>query len=163
MKENWIFLSLIALFSLGSMSFLITTLTRKGYPVSFVLLGLGIVLAVFYFFQTFIFASYTPKLSLGIILMLLLVGLLSAIGNWTAYQAANNAPNAGLAIAISGMQAGLVTVLAFIFLRDKLSFLQIVGLVLGIIAIFIINIGSNMGAEKSQTKITNQALNKGSE
>lgn len=161
MKENWVFLSTVGLVSLSVMSILITSLARKGYPVSFVLLGLGIILTIFYFFQTFVFLSYSPKISIGIVLILILIGILSAVGNWSIFQAANNAPNAGLAIAIgAGMQSALVAILAYIFLKDKLTSIQLIGLVLALISVFIINLGSNSGMEKSQAKTARDSITK---
>lgn len=141
---GWFNLSVIGLLSLSTMSFLITFSTRKGYPVPFVLLGLSVVLFVFYFLQTFIFSSNTLNLSLFSLLILLIIGLLSAIGNFAIYQAANIAPNPGLAIANAGLQSVIVSFLTFIVFHDKLTPLQISGIILGIAAIFLINIGSKV-------------------
>src|SRR5437667_1452756 len=133
MKLYWLFLAFISLFSLSVMSILITILTRKGYPVSFVLLGLGAVLTLFYFSQTFIFFKPALPITFSIFFIMLLIGILSAIGNLTLFQAANNAPNAGLAIAIgAGMQSAVVTILALVFLKDKITPPQIAGIILSI-------------------------------
>lgn len=154
MKMNWIFLSVTALFLLSTMSILITTLTRKGYPVSFVLLGIGIIFTIFYFFQTFVLSHPTFSINLNTILMLLLIGILSTFGNFALFQAANNAPNAGLAITIgAGLQAAVVSVLAFIFLKDKLTTMQIIGIILAVFAIILINVGGTP-AKPNQTAIT---------
>lgn len=150
MKMNWFRLSVIALISLSVMTILITTLTRKGYPTSFVLLGVGVAFTIFYSLQTFVFSSYSPKLNLGIIVILILIGLLSATGNLALFSAAKDAPNPGLAIAIgAGMQSGIVALLAFMFFKDRLTPIQLLGITLSIIAVFLINIGSN-------TKTSNQ-------
>ena len=126
------------------MSVLITVLTRKGYPTSFVLLGIGIVFTIAYSLQTFVFAKEKPEITISVIGLILLIGVLSTVGNLMLFQAANNAPNPGLAIAIgAGMQAGVVALLAFLFLKDKLSPLQILGLVLALISIFLIVAGQN--------------------
>ena len=143
------------------MSFLITSLTRKGYPTSFVLLGIGIIFTIFYSFQTFILLKYKPELRIEMLAVLLLIGLLSAIGNVALYQAANNAPNAGLALAIGGgMQAGVVALLAFIFLKDKVSTLQIIGLILSIVAIILITVGSNQSGSKKLAKSADKVFSK---
>lgn len=123
------------------MSFLITSLTRKGYPVSFVLFGIETILTILYCIQTFAVEKYKPELTLGAILLLLLIGVLSAVGNFAQFQAANDAPNPGLAIAISGMSAGIVALLVLIFLRDELTTMQIIGLVLALVSIFFITAG----------------------
>ena len=150
MKMNWIGLSVIALISLSVMTILITTLTRKGYPTPFVLLGVGVAFTIFYSLQTFVFQSYSPKFNIGIILILILIGALSTIGNLMLFNAAKDAPNPGLAIAIgAGMQSGIVALLAFMFFKDRLTPIQLLGIALSIIAVFLINIGSN-------TKMGNQ-------
>lgn len=136
------------------MSFLITFLTRKGYPTSFVLLGIGLILVIFYSFQTFVFQNYRPEFRVELYALLLLIGLLSAVGNVALYQAANNAPNPGLALAIgAGMQSSVVALLAFFLLKDRLSTLQILGLLLALISIFFITIGQN---QKSSGKISSK-------
>lgn len=162
MKISWLLLSFIGLFSLSVMSFLITFLTRKGYPTSFVLLGIGIIFVVFYSIQTFVLLKYRPEFRVEVFALLFLIGLLSAIGNVALFQAANNAPNPGLAIAIgAGMQSGVVALLAFIFLRDRISTLQVVGLILGILAIILITVGnSNVSNNKLSTKSLNKITSK---
>jgi drug/metabolite transporter (DMT)-like permease len=151
---NWISLSITALLLLSTMSILITTLTRKGYPVSFVLLGVGIIFTIFYFLQTFVLSHPAFPINPSVILMLLLIGILSALGNLALFQAANNAPNAGLAITIgAGLQAALVSILAFIFLKDKLTALQIIGIILAVFAITLINVGG-ASTKPNQTVIT---------
>lgn len=154
MKINWFILSLLALLSYSLMSFLIVLLTRKGFPVSFVLLGLSIVLVIFFAYQTFVISHYKAELNPWIILIILLIGILSALGNLWVYQAASNAPNPGLALAIGGMQAVGVSILAFIFFKDKLTTLQIIGIIFSILAIFLINIGSNQSNSKEITNKT---------
>ncbi len=157
---NWITLSIIGLFSLSVMSTLITLMTRKGFPVSFVLLTIGVTLTVFYFIETFVISGYKLELDSKTLLMFIVIGLLSAIGNLAIYQAAKVAPNAGLAISIAGMQGAIVSVLALIFLKDKLSLLQIVGLILAVVAITLINVGSNAGASrKNQDKTSITQVN----
>lgn len=158
MKMNWFGLSVIALISLSVMTILITILTRKGYPTPFVLLGIGVTFTIFYSLQTFVFSSYSPKLNLGIIVILILIGLLSTIGNLALFSAAKDAPNPGLAIAIgAGMQAGAVALLAFVFFKDKLTSFQLLGIALSLIAVFLINLGSKSqaGNQQESEKIIN--------
>ena len=148
MKINWFILSLLALLSYSFMSFLIVFLIRKGFPASFVLLGLSIVLVIFFAYQTFAVSHYKVSVNLWVVLALILIGILSAVANLWAYQAASDAPNPGLALAITGMQAVGVSMLAFIFFRDKLTVVQIIGVVFSIVAIFLISIGSNQNKSK---------------
>lgn len=142
-KMNWLTLSLIALCLLSVMSMLIVSLTRKGYPVSFVLIGVGVAFTVFYTLQTFVFSPHQFPIHLSTVLLLGLIGLLSVLGNLAYFRAANDAPNAGLAVSIgAGLQAALISVLAVFFLKDKLTPLQILGIILAVISVFLINLGS---------------------
>lgn len=75
--------------------------------------------------------------------LLLIIGLLSALGNFLLYQAAAIAPNAGLALAIGGLQSCIVAILAFLVFKDNLAPLQIAGIILAVVAIFLFNIGSS--------------------
>ncbi|HVZ12378.1 MAG TPA: hypothetical protein VG965_05090 [Patescibacteria group bacterium] len=157
MKLNWFGLAIISLFSLSLMSILITYLTRRGLPVYFVLIGLGIIPAIYYISQTFIFSHTKIELNLTVLLIIIAIGILSTIGNVTIFQAANDAPNPGLALAIAaGMQSAVVAIIAFFIFRDKLNAIQILGIILGVLAVFLINIGSRV--EKSvSTKQLSQA------
>ena len=146
---NWLILSFTGLLSLSLMSFLITVLAKKGYPVPFILLGIAIVVTLCYFFQTFLTHQYkviTPT----IFGLFIITGILSVIGNVTVYQAAKDAPNAGLAIGIAGMQSVVVASLAFIFLKDKMTNLQMLGVILSIVAIFLMSMGSSKSSSKQQ-------------
>lgn len=143
MKLNWFIGSVIALFSLGTMSFLITLMTRRGLPTSFVLLGICVTYIVYYIIQTVTVTHYKPELSIPLVLILIAIGLLSTVGNILLFNAANDAPNPGLALAIGGgLQTAVVTILAFIFLKDKMSGIQIAGIVFGVVGVFLINLGS---------------------
>jgi drug/metabolite transporter (DMT)-like permease len=155
MKLSWLTQALLGLFSLGLMSFLITFITRKGYSVSFVLFAVVLVLTVGYFFQTFILSKQTFVIDYKLIILLLITGILSYFGNLFLFQAAHDAPNPGLAITIGGMQGIVVAVLSVIFLKDKLNTLQIVGLILAVLAIFLINAGS--GAKDSTSSSSTEA------
>jgi drug/metabolite transporter (DMT)-like permease len=139
---NWVLLSFIALTCFSIMVTLITMLSRGGLPVSFILFGLSVVLTIFYFIQTFITTKFGFAVDTKTLLFLLIIGVLSGIGNWAQFQAARDAPNPGLAIAIVGMQAGLIAILAMFYLKDKITALQAVGIGVGIFAILLISVGA---------------------
>ncbi len=140
---NWLTLSIIALVLLSVMAFLITVLTRKGYPVSFVLFGLGITFTIVFFIQTFAISRPSFVIHTSTIIAIFIIGILSTVGNLAFFQAVNDAPNAGLAVAVGGgLQAAVVSVLAFVFFKDKLTLLQIIGILFAIFAVFFINLGS---------------------
>lgn len=139
---NWIGLSLVTLVSFSLMNILITYSVKKGIPVSFILLTIGIVFTVIYFLQTFINTKFNFEISLNILIILLITGLLSVVGNWTLVSAMRDAPNSGLALAIASLNTGVVTVMAMFLFKDKLTAMQIAGMVLGLVAIALISLGS---------------------
>ncbi len=153
MNNTWFIYSLSALTCLSAMSFLITVLAKKGLPVSFILLGIGVIFVVYYSVQTFYFGNQKFEITIGNIALLLVIGLLSALGNYLLYQAAAIAPNAGLALAVAGMQSSVVAFLAFLIFKNNLTPLQIVGLVFAVIAIFLINIGSSQSTTSGDEKV----------
>lgn len=139
----WLSQSLIALFFFSIMSFLIVILSKRGYPVSFILFSLSIVLVIFTFIQWFNVEKYKPRLNLEVIFIIIVIGILSSIANLALFQAAKNAPNSGLALAIGSSYAGLTALYSFFILKDRLNFTQIIGLITIIVAIFLINLGSS--------------------
>lgn len=155
MKMSWLLLSFIALFCFSAMTFLIVLLTRKGYPISLILLGIAIVLLLFYSFQTFVLSSEKPQITLGVAGLIFLIGVLSAVGNLASFQAAADAPNPGLAFAISGLSAAVVALLAFFILKDKISTVQTIGLVLALASIVLIAVGQKQGSPKEIPPVNN--------
>lgn len=73
MNLSWSELSFIALGSLSVMSLIITTLTRRGYPLSLILFSLGVSFTIIYFIQTFIIAGYKTQVPLSVIGMLIAI------------------------------------------------------------------------------------------
>ncbi|OGK18928.1 hypothetical protein A3G67_01400 [Candidatus Roizmanbacteria bacterium RIFCSPLOWO2_12_FULL_40_12] len=143
MKMNWLTSSFISLVCISVMAFLITFLTRRGVALSFTFFAFGVVFTTVYGIQTFILEKPQLNVNAGIIAVLIFIALLSAVGNYLMFLASAAAPNAGLPIAIVGMQSGIVALLAFIFLRDKMSPIQLAGLILSIVAIFLISLGGS--------------------
>ncbi len=143
MRNSWILLSIVGLVSLSVMSVIITYLVRKGLPTVFVLFVLFVVVAVIYGVMVF-FGGTKPSFSLSLHtwLLLLAIGILSAIGNLALFKAAGDSPNPGLVVGVVGLQGGLVAALAVFFLKDKLNAVQLFGIVLGIVAIVIMGLGS---------------------
>jgi len=148
MKISWIILALIALICFSIMVTLITFSSRKGLPLSFILFGIFSVGSVVYFLQTLFTTSFKFQISGLSIGLILAMGVLSVIGNYAQFQASNSAPNPGLAIAVVGLQSALIAILATVFFKDKVSSLQIVGMIIGLIGISMISLG---GSVKKQT------------
>lgn len=74
--------------------------------------------------------------------MLVFLGVLSAIGNWTQFQAMHDAPNPGLALAITNLFTIPTTLLAVFVLKDKLTLVQIIGIGICIIGASLLSLGN---------------------
>lgn len=152
---DWILLSLIALTSFSVMVTLITFSVKKGIPLSLVLFGIFAVGAICYFSQLVVGPKISVNISPSILLLLVVMGLLSFVGNWAQFQATTNAPNAGLVIGIVNLQAALITTLAFVFFKDKITPIQVFGIFMTIIGALIISSGA---AKTDKEKSSNQKI-----
>lgn len=142
MKFNWIGFSFIALISFATLITLFTYLTKKGFSVAFLLFVVSLLYTIFYGVQTVVQKQFPVSISAVTILLLLILGIIGAIGNYAQFHAITIAPNSGLVIAIVNSFAGLVAVLAFLFFKESLSPVQILGLTLSIVALVLINLGT---------------------
>jgi drug/metabolite transporter (DMT)-like permease len=142
MKLSWLSLALLGTAGVAMMNFLIVVLVRRGVPLTLQLVVISITLVLFYSWQ--MLAGPTPKFNYDWVswTALIAAGVLSAVGNYAIFQAQVAAPNAGLALAIFGLQAGVVAILAVLFLHDRINLMQSAGIILGLIAIWLINLGS---------------------
>ncbi len=152
MKGTWFLLSASSLFLFSAMATLITYVVRRGYPTYFVLLGLSVVLVVFYSIELAVYKPTHLRPDMHIWLLLGLIGILSALGNLALYKATSIAPNPGLAVAVNGLQAGVVALLSVRFLGSSLNKVQVIGLFLGLAAIIVLGIGSRMS--KASPKVS---------
>lgn len=131
---------------------LITVTSKNGVPLSFILFAIFLIGAIAYGVQTAVTTHFSFAISLPTVLMVLCMGILSFIGNYAQFQATASAPNPGLAIAVVSLQSGLIAVLAFVFFKDKLNSLQLIGMLVGIIGIGMISIGSSSSKDPVSTK-----------
>jgi len=145
-------LSFIGTLSISVMTVIITYLVRRNLSTVFVLLVIEILLVVIFGVQLTVthHKQITPNLHLW--LLLVLAGILSAIGNVAIYRATAISPNPGLVITILGLQGGIVGLLAVIFLKDKFNTIQLLGILVGILAIALIGYGSRNTTNTSKSK-----------
>ncbi len=118
--------------------------------------------AISYFIQTWATTGFKFEVSTGSIILVLIMGILSVIGNYAQFHAANAAPNPGIVFAIVGVQSSLVTLLAFVLFKDKVTPIQLAGILLGLISISMISLGSmsNNTAIKVSDKSLGQTMGK---
>jgi drug/metabolite transporter (DMT)-like permease len=138
---NWVIQSFLALFSIGVMVVLITDQLRKGMSVQFLMFLIAV---VFWAPAYGVWAwrkGFNYHLSASTIAILFVIGALSVFGNWAQFEAAAKAPNPGIAFAIVGCQAVVITILAKFFLGNNVSLAQWGGIALCIVGIMLINIG----------------------
>ena len=158
MRNSWVILAFIALFSFSSMSVILTYLVRKGMPLIFVLFILFVIVSVIYGAQILLTGASVGKASSNFWLLLLAASILSAVGNLAVVRANALSPNPGLVTTIVGLQAGATAILAVKFLNNSLNSVQIAGLLVGILAVVIITIGSrsNVSPTRAETPLINK-------
>jgi len=158
MKNSWVSLSFIGLASISVMTVIITYLVRKDLPTAFVLFLVGFVVIVVYGGQILLGDNKPHGVTLFLWLLIVLAGILSAIGNLAIYRATAISPNPGLVITILGLQGGIVAVLAVIFLKDKLNVVQLVGVLVGIVAVALIGYGSRNTTKAGQSSTKSKSV-----
>jgi drug/metabolite transporter (DMT)-like permease len=158
---SWFSLSFLAMISFSLMTFCIVTLTRKGIPVNFVLLFTALGVFAFFTLLTWKLHNFPAHTEVSTIIVVSLIILLSALGNWAQFSATNNAPNPGLVIAIVSMQSGVLAIISWIFLKSKMNPIQIIGLIIVIAGVATIGIGSGIN-KKPNDDIKPNAISEGS-
>jgi drug/metabolite transporter (DMT)-like permease len=139
MKLSWPILSCIAVLSFSVMVTLISFVTRRGISVPLMLLSVSIVVIPFYFIQMIHSGGLSP-LAPSSILLLICIGVMSGIGNIAQFEAVKNAPNPGLPLTIVGFYSALVAIIAVFVFKDKLTFLQIVGILTALVGVSLISL-----------------------
>ncbi|MFH1522512.1 MAG: EamA family transporter [Patescibacteria group bacterium] len=139
MNLHWLVQSFIALFSAAGMMILILTQTKVGVSVNFIMM---IIAAVW--LPSFVLLTYKEGISFEItitnILIIFAAGVLSVLANYMQFNAANNAPNAGIVYAILGCSSVLVTVFSWIFYGGRLTLIEILGIILCVFGTTLLNL-----------------------
>jgi drug/metabolite transporter (DMT)-like permease len=130
----WQWYALIAMACFAAMQLVFTYVTKKGLaPPASLLLVFGLA-SVMYLVH--IRATRTPlQLSLPLVSWLVLVAMLSYVGNLFSVRALASAPNPGYAIAIVSVQAAVVTLAAIVLLGASFTWMKTLGVVLCCIGI----------------------------
>lgn len=125
----WQWYAVIAMGCFASMQLLFTHVTKKGLAPPVSLLLVFALAAMLYLAH--IRATRTPiNLSPSLVSLLVLVAVLSYIGNLFSVRALAAAPNPGYAIAIVSVQAAVVTLSAIFLLGSSFSIMKTIGVVL---------------------------------
>jgi drug/metabolite transporter (DMT)-like permease len=125
----WQWYAVIAMACFAAMQLLFAHVTRKGLapPVTLLLVfGLGALLYLLH-----VRATRTPlHLSLPLVSWLVLVAVLSYIGNLFSVRAIAAAPNPGYAVAVVSVQAAVVTLGGILLLGASFSWIKTMGVLL---------------------------------
>jgi len=137
---TWKIYALLSMAVLSVMVLLITSQTKKGVSVAFVMLLIGFIWFLGYGFWTYQ-EGVNFQISKEMLLILTISGILSIFGNWLLFQAATLAPNPGVAFAISDSKAALITLLSIVFLgTGVIDLAKIVGILMCVSGIIMLNI-----------------------
>ena len=125
----WQWWAVTAMACFAVMQLLFAALVRRGIDVAAVLLyvfGIGALLYLLHVRVTRAAVPYRPRE----VAMLAAAAVLSYVGNWLLVRAVATAPNPGYPVAISGLQAALVTVVSIGVLGASLSWTKAIGVLL---------------------------------
>jgi uncharacterized membrane protein len=125
----WQWWAVTAMGCFAVMQLLFAALVRRGIDVAAVLLyvfGVGALLYLFHVRVTRAAIPHAPRQ----VAMLVAAAVLSYIGNWLLVRAVAAAPNPGYPVAISGLQAALVTLVSVAVLGASLSWSKAAGVAL---------------------------------
>jgi uncharacterized membrane protein len=125
----WQWWAVTAMGCFAVMQLLFAALVRRGIDVAAVLLYVFAVGAAFYLVHVRVTRAAIP-LGLREVAMLVAAAALSYIGNWLLVRAVAAAPNPGYPVAVSGLQAALVTLASVSVLGASLSWSKAVGVAL---------------------------------
>ena len=138
---NWIVKSVTALFTSSIMVLLINQAVKLGMPVSATLMIVFLEAGAAYVVTTYLKTHFATPLTIPAVLFALGAGILSYIANQVQFEAVASAPNPGLPIAILGANSAVVAVLALILFGDKLTLIQVAGVIMTIVGISTIALG----------------------
>ncbi|HJZ76148.1 MAG TPA: EamA family transporter [Vicinamibacterales bacterium] len=125
----WQWWALAAMSCFAVMQLFFAALVRRGIDVAAVLLyvfGVGALLYLLHVRTTRAAVPYAPRE----LAMLVAAAVLSYVGNWLLVRAVGAAPNPGYPVAISGLQAAVVTVVSVVVLGASLSWSKAIGVAL---------------------------------
>jgi hypothetical protein len=139
MKFSWPVLSLFTIGCFSVMVTLITVITRRGISTPLMLFSACIVAIPIYFAQTIANGGFA-HLTVSNIIILICIGILSVMGGIAQFEAVRIAPNPGLPLAVIGFYSALVAVIAVFVFKDKLTMMQIIGIITALIGVSLISL-----------------------
>jgi len=141
---NWITQSFIAMITYALAAVLVVDLLKKGVTIQFIMLLMSIIAVPAFSFIVYKDGASVVPLSKKIILLIIIAGVFSFIGNMTQFVAGAKAQqavgNAGMAFAIVACQVIVIALISRFFMGGSLTLTQIIGIGLCIAGIATISI-----------------------
>lgn len=136
--DNWFILSLLAAFAFSGMILLFRVATDKG--VSPILGIFYIVLVAAILLGGYIFAVEKNFMtSTNILIILIIAGIFSFIGNALIFKAVSSAPNPGYPVAVEALRIVLITVISILIFTLKPNPIGIFGTLLVVAGIILLS------------------------
>jgi uncharacterized membrane protein len=139
--DSWFILSLAATFSFTGMTLLFRMVTEKGIPALLGLSGIVLVstpLIVGYTFLT----QKSFNLPTNIMIILVIAGVFSFLGNIFLFRALGTAPNPGYPGAVEALKIILITFISFFLFNLKPNPIGIVGSILVVVGVILLSVVS---------------------
>jgi len=125
----WQVSAFVAMGCFAAMQLIFAALSRRGMSAASVLVGVFAIGALLYSIHLSTTRAPLPRAPRDLALVAA-AATLSYVGNWLLVRALAAAPNPGYAIAISGLQAVLVTVASIGVIGAEFSWMKAAGVVL---------------------------------
>jgi len=125
----WQVSAFVAMGCFAAMQLIFAALSRRGMSAASVLVGVFAIGALLYSIHLSTTRAPLPRAPRDLALVAAAAAL-SYVGNWLLVRALAAAPNPGYAIAISGLQAVLVTVASIGVIGAEFSWMKAAGVVL---------------------------------
>ena len=136
---NWVIQALIGMVLFAAMILIFKKLTIEKVQAEVILLFLFGFAFIFYLTQVIV--TKTPiKVNTLIIILLILAAIFSYIANLLEVKSINTAPNPAFVTAIFGLHTVLVVIGSYFLYNSKISFLNWIGTLLGVIAIILLSL-----------------------
>jgi drug/metabolite transporter (DMT)-like permease len=133
----WQISSFVAMGCFAAMQLIFASLSRRGMSPAAVLLGVFGIAALLYAIHLSATRTPLPRAP-GDAALVAAAAALSYIGNFLLLRAIAAAPNPGYAVAISGLQAAVVTVASIGVLGAEFSWIKAAGVVLCAVGVTLI-------------------------
>ena len=136
---NWFIQSLIGMLLFAGMILIFKKLTLENLKAEVILLFLFGFAFLFYLTQVIV-TKTSFKLNAFLVILLILTAIFSYVGNLIEVRAIAVAPNPAFVTAIFSLHIILVAIGSYFLYNSQISFINGLGMVLGIIAIILLSL-----------------------